>query len=88
VNKLELVRKINEQILNILFSSVINSARVGLITALGAPKGRPKYFIVNKATLHPIIHAKLPTSSTSPTGIIFDFDKFIFNLDTASRQKK
>jgi len=53
------------------------------IDLYGAPKGRTKYFIGNKATLHPIILAKLSTSSTLPTRIILDFDKLIFNPDTA-----
>jgi len=54
----------------------------------GASRGRPKYFICNKATLHPIILAKLSISSTSPIRIICDFDKLIFNPDTASKHKK
>jgi hypothetical protein len=57
------------------------------VSLYGAPKGRPKYFNGNKATL-PIILAKLSTSSTSPIGIISDFDQLVFTPDTTSKHKK
>jgi hypothetical protein len=68
-----------------IFSTVPFHIEVDLY---GTPKGRFKYFTGNKATLHPIILAKLSTSSTSPIGMIFDFNKLIFNLDTTSTQKE
>jgi hypothetical protein len=52
-----------------------------LVDLYDAPKGRPKYFIDSKATQHPKKLAKLSTSTTSPTRIIF-------NPNTASKHEK
>jgi len=40
------------------------------------------------ATRHQNIPANLSTSSTSPIGMISDFNKLIFNPNTASKKKK